>query len=122
MNNLIRFSAFAAVVALAACSDSKKESAKGSGIDIANIDSTVKPTDDFYQFVNGKWLKNNPIPETESRWGSFNELEVQNKAKLRSILEEASADKTAKPGSNVQKIGDFYAVAMDSVKLNNDRV
>lgn len=122
MSNFIKFSAFAALIVASACGDSKKESIKGSGIDIANIDSTVKPTDDFYQFVNGNWIKNNPIPETESRWGSFNELEVQNKNKLRSILEEASSDKTAKPGSNVQKIGDFYAVAMDSVKLNNDRV
>jgi putative endopeptidase len=122
MNNIFKLSAFAALVALGACNDSKQESKKGSGIDIANIDSTVKPTDDFYLFVNGNWIKNNPIPETESRWGSFNELEVQNKAKLRSILEEASANKTAKPGSNLQKIGDFYAVAMDSVKLNNDRI
>jgi putative endopeptidase len=122
MSNLLKYSALAAVVALSACSNSPKEPVKGSGIDIANIDSTVKPTDDFYQFVNGNWIKNNPIPQTESRWGSFNELEVQNKAKLRSILEEASSDKSAAKGSNIQKIGDFYAVAMDSVKLNNDGV
>jgi putative endopeptidase len=122
MSKFFKFSALAVAVTLASCGDSKKEAVKGSGIDLANIDSTVKPTDDFYLFVNGNWIKNNPIPETESRWGSFNELEVQNKAKLRSILEEAAADKTAKPGSNLQKIGDFYAVAMDSVKLNNDRV
>lgn len=122
MIKILKFSACAAVVALVSCGDSNKELKKGVGIDIANIDSTVKPVDDFYQFVNGNWIKNNPIPETESRWGSFNELEVQNKNKLRAILEEAAADKAAKPGSNIQKIGDFYAVAMDSVKLNNDGI
>lgn len=124
-NNILKFSAVAAVITLAACGDAKKDESaakKNAGIEIENIDSTVKPTDDFYQYVNGKWLKNNPIPETESRWGSFSELEKQNKNKLKVILEEASADKSAKPGSNVQKIGDFYAVAMDSVKLNKDGV
>ncbi|MDF2436939.1 MAG: peptidase [Bacteroidota bacterium] len=124
-NNILKFSALAAVITIASCGDAKKDehaSVKSAGIDTKNIDSTVKPTDDFYQFVNGNWMKNNPIPETESRWGSFSELEVQNKNKLRTILEEASANKSAKAGSNEQKIGDFYAVAMDSVKLNKDGV
>ncbi len=116
--------ASAAVVALASFKaihhPGNTPKTKNTGIDIANIDSTVKPTDDFYQYVNGKWLKNNPIPETESRWGSFNELEKTNKAKLKTILEGAAADKTAKPGSNTQKIGDFYSLAMDSTKLNKD--
>lgn len=114
----------AVAVTLVSCGgDAKKDEAaavKNTGIDLANIDSTVNPVDDFYLFVNGKWLKNNPIPETESRWGSFNELEKQNKAKLLSILEEAAADKSAPKGSNRQKIGDYYAAAMDSVKLNAD--
>lgn len=123
-NSIFKFSAIAAVIALASCGDSKKEntSVKKGGIDLANIDSTVKPTDDFYTFVNGKWLQNNPIPETESRWGSFNELEKENKAKLRIILEAAAANKSAKAGSNEQKIGDFYSLAMDSVKLNKDGI
>jgi putative endopeptidase len=115
----------ASVVALASCGgESKKEEAKrpNTGIDMANIDSTAKPVDDFYQFVNGKWLANNQIPESESRWGSFSELEKLNKAKLLAILEEAAADKTVKAGSNRQKIGDFYSAAMDSVKLNADGI
>ena len=97
-------------------------SGKNTGIDVANLDRTVKPTEDFYHFVNGNWLKNNPIPETERGWGSFNELEKTNKAKLKMILEAAAANKAAKPGSNEQKIGDFYAAAMDSVKLNKDGI
>ncbi|MCE3280966.1 MAG: peptidase [Bacteroidetes bacterium] len=126
MNNIVfKFSAVAAVITLASCGNAKKEesaSVRNTGIDVKNIDSTVKPVDDFYQFVNGRWIKNNPIPETESRWGSFSELEVQNKNKLRTILEEAAVDKNAAAGSNVKKIGDFYSVAMDSVKLNKDGV
>jgi len=125
-NNILKLSVIATAITLASCGgDARKEegtAVKNSGIDVSNIDSTVKPTDDFYQFVNGRWMKNNPIPETESRWGSFNELEKTNKEKLRLILESAAANKEAKAGSNEQKIGDFYAVAMDSVKLNKDGV
>ncbi len=112
----------ATLVALSSCGDgAKKEGGKpNTGINTANIDSTVKPQDDFYQFVNGKWLKNNPIPETESRWGSFSELEKTNKEKLLKILDDAVANKSAAAGSNEQKIGDYYAMAMDSVKLNKD--
>jgi len=122
--NLLTVTATATLFALASCGgDAKKEAGKSnSGIIMANIDSTIKPQDDFYNFVNGKWLKNNPIPETESRWGSFNELEKTNKEKLRTILEEAMNNKSATPGSNEQKIGDFYAMAMDSVKLNADGI
>ncbi|MBL7883636.1 MAG: M13 family metallopeptidase [Bacteroidia bacterium] len=119
MKNTVQLSAIALATLLFACSE-KKQSISNIGIDTRNIDSTVKPTDDFYQFVNGKWLKNNTIPESESRWGSFNELDKQNKAKLLEILETAANDKTVSAGSNKQKIGDFYSVAMDSVKLNTE--
>ncbi len=118
---ILKFSAFATAIALVSCQGNKEEkSVAGIGIEIANIDSTAKPTDDFYQFVDGKWITNNPIPQSESRWGSFNELYEKNTAKLKVILEGAVADKAAKPGSNTQKIGDFYSLAMDSVKLNKD--
>lgn len=120
--NILNISVIASVITLASCGDAKKDGVKNTGIDVANIDSTVKPTDDFYQFVNGNWIKNNPIPAEESRWTSFNELNEKNTAKLKTILEEASNDKNAKAGSNAQKIGDFYAMAMDSVKLNKEGV
>lgn len=116
---IIKATLFSTALFAVAC-NSSSEPKKGVGIEVANIDSTAKPTDDFYQFVNGKWVKNNPIPESESRWGSFNELYEKNMAKLKAILEEAASDKNAKAGSNTQKIGDFYALAMDSVKLNAD--
>lgn len=127
MKHIVKLSMLTvATIGIVSCGgDAKKEeiaTVKNTGIDIANIDSTIKPTEDFYQFVNGRWLKSNEIPESESRWGSFNELEKLNKAKLLAILEEAAADKNAKAGSNQQKIGDFYSVAIDSVKLNKDGI
>ncbi len=92
-------------------------SAQVSGINLANIDKSVDPRDDFYQFANGTWLKNTQIPGNESAWGSFNEIVDRNYDNLKKILTECAADKTAKPGSNRQKIKDFYLSAMDTLKL-----
>ncbi|GHA76535.1 M13 family metallopeptidase [Pontibacter akesuensis] len=90
----------------------------GRGIDLANLDTTANPCEDFYQYANGGWLANNPIPASESRWGSFNELADKNNAVLRELLLEASSNTTAPKGSAAQLIGDYYAVGMDSVAAN----
>jgi putative endopeptidase len=84
------------------------------GFDPANLDRTCKPCDDFYQFAAGGWLKNNPIPPEYSEWGSFITLTEKNQQALRGILEEAAAKASAAPGSNEQKIGDYYASCMDT--------
>ena len=89
----------------------------GVGITLANLDRTVKPCDDFYRFANGNWMKNNPIPASETGWGGFNQLRNRNRDVARGILDKVAADRTAKPGSNAQKVGDFYAAAMDSVAV-----
>lgn len=110
-------------VAAALCiSSDTVQDEKVPGLDPKNMDLTVKPTDNFFQYVNGNWVKNNPIPESESSWGVFNELYEKNFKKLKTILEEAAADKSAVPGSNTQKIRDFYSLGMDSVKRNKDRL
>lgn len=93
---------------------------KQPGIDTNNFDKSVSPNENFYLFVNGNWAKNNPIPASESSWGSFREIASANQTKLKVILDEAAANKTAVQGSNTQKIGDFYSMAMDSVKLNKE--
>ncbi|WP_233254059.1 M13 family metallopeptidase [Hymenobacter sedentarius] len=91
---------------------------KGVGINIANIDPTVKPCEDFFHFASGNWLKNNPIPASESQWGSFHELFNSNQATLRTILEDAARNASkATKGTNAQKVGDFYASAMDSAAI-----
>ena len=89
----------------------------GVGITLANLDRTVQPCDDFYRFANGNWMKNNPIPASETGWGGFNQLRNRNRDVARGIWDKVAADRTAKPGSNAQKVGDFYAAAMDSVAV-----
>ena len=80
----------------------------GKGFSPTNLDRSVSPCNDFYKFAMGGWMKNNPIPADHPRWGTFNQLRDHNEDALHPILEEAAKDKTAKPGSNWQKIGDFY--------------
>ena len=86
-------------------------------INIANLDTTVKPGDDFFRYANGNWLKNNPIPAEFSIYGSFEELKEDNNKQLHSLMELAVADKNAKPGSINQKIADFYSSGMDSAAI-----
>lgn len=87
--------------------------ASGNGsIDLSYLDKNIRPQDDFFQFSNGTWIANNPVPPSESRWGSFNELELNNKIKLKAILEECKA-KDAKPGSDADILGKYYASFMN---------
>jgi putative endopeptidase len=82
-------------------------------IDPANIDRTANACVDFYQFANGGWLKNNPLPAAYSRWGSFEELGEGNQANLTKIL-EAAAKADGSASRNVKMIGTYYASCMDS--------
>ena len=94
-------------------------SQKGVGINIANIDPSVKPCEDFFHYASGNWLKNNPIPDAQSSWGAFNELIDRNQLTLRTILTNVAASSAnAAKGSNAQKVGDFYGSAMDSVAID----
>ncbi|MFZ0391632.1 MAG: M13 family metallopeptidase [Calditrichia bacterium] len=86
-------------------------------LDPANMDLSVKPGDDFYRYANGVWLDKNPIPGEYSRWGSFDALGEKSVEDLRSVMEESRDNRTAPEGSNVQKIGDFYATGMDTLKI-----
>jgi putative endopeptidase len=80
--------------------------------DLGAIDRTADPCADFYQFACGNWLKNNPVPSDQARWGRFNELAENNRLILRDILDGVSAPSSQRK-ANDQKIGDFYASCMD---------
>lgn len=96
---------------------SKKDSNKYSTINTDYIDESVQPSNDFFQYANGEWIKNNPVPASESRWGSFNELDKANKIKITKILDQASKDSGEK-GSTNQLLGDYYKSFISMDKRN----
>ena len=90
-----------------------------SGIDRANFDLSVAPGQDFFEYVDGNWVKHNPIPPDHSGWGAFAELHDRNLLALREILEELQTAGAA-PDEDRRKLRDFYRTAMDE-KLAEDR-
>lgn len=94
----------------------------GHGVDFKAMDLKVQPGDDFYRYANGNWLRNNPVPASESRWGSFNLVGERNNEILRMILDEAAADRNAPEGSAKQKVGAFYRVFQDTLKRNEQGI
>lgn len=87
--------------------------------DIANLDTTALPGTDFYQFATGGWAKANPMGPEYSSFGSFDDLDQKSRVQVQGLIEELGKTKHAQ-GSIEQKIGDLYAMAMDSVKLNTE--
>ncbi len=110
-------------IVFSSCSNNENKSANTAevkGIDLSYIDSSYKPVDDFYMYANNGWLKNNPVPATESTWGTFNLLKEEVNDKLKVILETASANTKSAKGSSEQLIGDYYASGMDTVSIEKD--
>jgi len=87
-----------------------------SGIDKAGIDQQVRAQDDFFRYSQGKWLSGVDIPADRASWGAFNVAQEKVEGQLRSIIEKAEQDKSRKPGSDAQKIGDYYASFMDQAR------
>lgn len=87
------------------------------GFDPANLDTSVKPGDHFYQYAVGGWLKRTPFPADKSRFGSFEEVESRNSDILKGIFEELSAQKTIQKGSIQQQVADFYRSGMNEAQL-----
>ncbi len=84
----------------------------------SNTDTTVSPAADFFQYANGGWIKNNPIPAEESSWGIGNLVVEENLARLR-IINEKAAKENAPQGSISRKIADFWVTAMDTAKIES---
>lgn len=88
-----------------------------SGIDTSGFDTSVRPQDDFFRYVNGGWIDRTDIPADKSNYGSFNQLADKAEADLRAIIEEAATSEAA-AGSDTQKVGDFYATFMDQARAD----
>jgi putative endopeptidase len=88
-----------------------------SGIDTQYIDTSVRPQDDFFTYLNGKWLKTTEIPADKSSWGTFAKMRDDTQPQLLGIIEAAQKDPNKQTGTDVQKIGDLYASFMDEARL-----
>ena len=92
-----------------------------SGISLADLDPTVRPADDFYEYACGGWMKANPLPAAYSRYGSFDRLAEDNNKRINGILKELQSN-TYPEGSVEQKLSDLYKLAMDSVRRDREGV
>ena len=106
-------------------SASAKSAAKGAskapvlsaGIALEYVEPKVRAQDDFFEYLNGKWLKTVEIPADKSSWGAFHKLHDDTQPQLRAIIEKSAATKGARAGSEEQLIGDFFASYMDEARL-----
>lgn len=105
----------------AACNTAGKHTELTSGIQLANLDTTAHPGTDFYQYACGGWMKNHPLTDEYSMYGSFTQLAENNNEQIRELIQELAGE-THQQGSVAQKVGDLYKIVMDSVKLNADGV
>lgn len=96
----------------------QKEAKSTSGIDLANMDTTVSADTDFFRYACGGWNDAHPLTAEYSRYGTFDELFENSQKQLRELIEGLAAQKNNQAGSAAQKIGDLYNMAMDSVTLN----
>ncbi len=92
-----------------------------SGINLSDLDTSVRPQDDFYEYACGGWMKSNPLPAAYSRYGSFDRLAEDNNKRINGILKELQ-ENSYPEGSIEQKLSDLYKLAMDSVRREQEGV
>ena len=104
-------------ICAAALTGCKQADVKTTGLDYSNLDTTVRPGDDFFQYATGHWIDNNPQPAMFPRWGSFTKLGDDNTKQLAELI-QGIAGQQNEVGTVAQKIGDLYNLSMDSTRLN----
>lgn len=120
MNTKFYLSVVALALVVVACNGKKSNQLSG-GIDVSNLDKTVAPCADFYQYACGGWMKAHPLTDEYGRFGTMDLLSENNNSQMRGLI-EGVAGLQFEPGSVGQKIGDLYKMAMDSTKLNAEGV
>ena len=114
----VRFQAILAGIAIALISTPNSNGQEPrSDLDTSSFDQNVRPQDDLYQFVNGTWLKNTPIPGDKTNYGSFTKLADLSEKRIKEVVEEL-AQQTHEEGTDEQKVGDFYKAFMDVDRAN----
>lgn len=107
------------LITLAIISTHNMNAEQKKGVDRANLDLSVAPQTDFYDYACGGWMKANPLKPEFARYGTFDELRENNRVQLRELIMNLDV-KNAEEGSVAQKIGDLYAMGLDSLRLNID--
>lgn len=118
MNVKSLISVIAMAITFGACTENQ---GTGIGIKVENMNDSIAPGTDFYQYACGGWIKNNPLKPEYARFGSFDAVAENNREQLKSLIEEL-ASKDQEPGTVAQKIGDLYNMMMDSVRMNEDGI
>ena len=117
MRSQVLYLAAIAIAAVSSCNTKEKSASAKKDFLTDNLDTTISPAQDFFQYVNGGWIKRNPIPPEESSWGVGNLVQEDIYSRLRKINEDAAA-KNAANGTVEQKIGDFWFSSMDSTAID----
>lgn len=105
-----------------ASADNSNISGQGKAFDPGSMNLSVKPGYDFYEYVNGGWIKSHPVPSDKSRYGSFDIVQDRTYDRVKDIVTNASNNTTASEGTLEQKIGEFYRVGMDNATLESQRL
>ena len=116
MKKLLLYSTTLVMAASFGCTQQTTQH-KDKGIEIANMDTTYVPGDDFYMYATGGWQEANPIPDEHSRYGTFDKLRENNQEQVQGLIEELGAE-DHQQGTNAQKVGDLYSMGIDEAKLN----
>ncbi len=117
MKKLI-FTLSAVMLMTTACTNKQEQT---TGIDLANLDTTAVPQNDFYQFACGGWMANNPLTPEYARFGSFDKLGLTNLEQVNGLIQDIAKDKHPQ-GDIAQKIGDLYNLAMDTARRDREGI